>query len=63
MGVLELILGIFITVVVCLTVVSIFYIKYDTSKLEIENTKLQKDLRDARNKLRNTRKPLKEDKE
>jgi len=50
MNVLELILGIFITVMVFLTVLSIFYMKYDRSQLELENTKLQKDLQDARNK-------------
>jgi len=35
---------------VFLTVLSIFYMKYDRSQLELENTKLQKDLQDARNK-------------
>ena len=50
MGVLELILGIFICIMVFLTIITIFYMKYDNSKLELENAKLQKDLQDARHK-------------
>ena len=53
MGVLDFIFGIFIAVMVFLTIVSIFYMKYDRNNLEIENTKLQKDLRDLRAKNRN----------
>lgn len=53
MGVLDFIFGIFIAVMVFLTIVSIFYMKYDRNNLEIENTKLQKDLRDLRARNRN----------
>ena len=63
MNVLGLILGIFITVMLFLTILSIFYMKYDRSQLELENTKLQKDLQDARNKLRNRRKPREDKKD
>lgn len=53
MGVLDFIFGIFVAVIVFLTIITIFYMKYDNSKLEIENQKLQKDIKDVRNKLRN----------
>ena len=48
MNILEFIFGIIVVIAVVFTIVGAVAIKYDTRKLEIENSKLQLDLRKAR---------------